>query len=568
MKLNILKGKTSKTLLVFIQDSSSTTGAGLTGLLFNSASLTWYYYREEAGTGATQVTLATQTIGTWATGGFIELDAADMPGWYELGVPDAVLAAGADFVGMVLKGATNMAQLNIELQLVSYNPNDAVRLGLTALPNAAAEAAGGLYTRGTGAGQINQDDNGRIDANLDAWLTTTPLALSSQRVQTSVAAMQANVLTAAALAADALAAIVDGVWDEDIVAAHGTADTAGLLLRALGAVISQRTNNATLNALLGIDDVASRDLAFEMWEEILTGATHNVATSAGRRVREIEAASVVHSGTAQGGTANTITLDVGAPAANEILQGDRVIITAGTGIGEHGLILTYDGGTKIATMSQNWVITPDATSEFEIVPADVDVETWQHNVVTASASGLPDVNMNEVADAAQTAGDLAALISALNDPTAAVTAAAVWNALRAAHVAGGSFGQGVASVQGNVTGSVASVTGAVGSVTAGVLVAVGGIGATAFAANAITAAALAQDAAQEIADEILNRNLAGGGSGNTRNVRNALRALRNRVAIVAGVATVFQEDDATTAWTAVITTAAGDPISEVNPAGP
>jgi hypothetical protein len=40
-----------------------------------------------------------------------------------------------------------------------------VRLGLTALPNAAAEAAGGLYTRGTGAGQINQAANGQIDAN-------------------------------------------------------------------------------------------------------------------------------------------------------------------------------------------------------------------------------------------------------------------------------------------------------------------------------------------------------------------------------------------------------------------
>lgn len=46
--------------------------------------------------------------------------------------------------------------------------SDLVRLGLTALPNAAAEAAGGLFTRGTGAGQINQDANGRVDANVKA----------------------------------------------------------------------------------------------------------------------------------------------------------------------------------------------------------------------------------------------------------------------------------------------------------------------------------------------------------------------------------------------------------------
>jgi len=43
--------------------------------------------------------------------------------------------------------------------------SDTVRLGLTSLPNAAAEAAGGLYTRGTGAGQINQPANGQVDAN-------------------------------------------------------------------------------------------------------------------------------------------------------------------------------------------------------------------------------------------------------------------------------------------------------------------------------------------------------------------------------------------------------------------
>jgi hypothetical protein len=51
-----------------------------------------------------------------------------------------------------------------------YPPDfsDATRLGLTALPNAAAEASGGLYTRGTGAGQINQDANGRIDTNTKA----------------------------------------------------------------------------------------------------------------------------------------------------------------------------------------------------------------------------------------------------------------------------------------------------------------------------------------------------------------------------------------------------------------
>lgn len=50
--------------------------------------------------------------------------------------------------------------------------DDAVRAGLTALPNAAAEAAGGLYTRGSGAGQINQPANGMVDVNAVRHLGT------------------------------------------------------------------------------------------------------------------------------------------------------------------------------------------------------------------------------------------------------------------------------------------------------------------------------------------------------------------------------------------------------------
>jgi hypothetical protein len=100
----------------------------------------------------------------------------------------------------------------------------------------------------------------------------------------------------------------------------------------------------------------------------------------------------------------------------------------------------------------------------------------------------------------------------------------------------------------------------------GYAIGVGGIAATAFAADAISAGALSQAAAQEIADEVLDRNLAGGGSGNTRNVRNTLRAIRNKQQIAAGTLTVYQEDDATSAWTAAITTTAGNPISTIDPA--
>lgn len=165
-KLDILKASTDVTVYVFIQNSSLTTGAGLTGLVFNSASLVCYYVRPLA--AAAQLTLATQTVtGAHSDGGFVEVDATNMPGVYRLDLSDAVCATGVNSVVVMLKGATNMAPVLLEIQLTSYNPNDAVRLGLTALPNANAEAAGGLFTRGSGAGQINQQANGQIDVNLE-----------------------------------------------------------------------------------------------------------------------------------------------------------------------------------------------------------------------------------------------------------------------------------------------------------------------------------------------------------------------------------------------------------------
>lgn len=170
MKLSIQAGATSQTVNVFIQDSSSATGAGLAGLVYNSAGLTAYYALPRAASAA--ITLATLAAVTsaYSSGGFKEIDATNMPGWYRFDIPDAALASGR-FVSIHLKGATNMAPLPVEIELTAWNNQDAVRGGMTALPNAAAEAAGGLYTRGTGAGQINQDANGRIDANVKTWIS-------------------------------------------------------------------------------------------------------------------------------------------------------------------------------------------------------------------------------------------------------------------------------------------------------------------------------------------------------------------------------------------------------------
>lgn len=127
-KLSLLAGTTSKTVKIFIQDKTKTDGSGLTGLLFNTASLTAYYIREGA-SATTVITLATATLGTWATGGFIVVDATNMPGVYELSIPNAAIAAGAKSVVIYLQGGGNMAQTLLEIELTAVD-NQATNYGL------------------------------------------------------------------------------------------------------------------------------------------------------------------------------------------------------------------------------------------------------------------------------------------------------------------------------------------------------------------------------------------------------------------------------------------------------
>lgn len=225
--MEIKKGTTSKRLSIFIQDSSSTTGAGLTGLLFSSAGLAWYYWREdEANVGATVVTLATMTRGTWATGGFIEKDAANMPGFYEIGIPNAALATGADWLAMELRGATNMAPLAMRIDLVGNVVKDAVDL----LPAALV--------------------GGRIDASVGAMATDVVTA----------AAIAADAITSSELATTAVNEIRDAVYQGTLTegyAADGAAATVEQLLYMIWAAVADFSITSTTLTCRKLDGATS-----------------------------------------------------------------------------------------------------------------------------------------------------------------------------------------------------------------------------------------------------------------------------------------------------------------------
>lgn len=128
-------------------------------------------------------------------------------------------------------------------------------------------------------------------------------------------------------------------------------------------------------------------IADQVWDEILTGATHNISTSAGRRVREI-GAFAIHSGTAQAGTSCSITLAATADANNGIYNRNLIVIVEGKGIGQTRTIVDYDAATKIVVVDRDWRVSPDNTSEYQITPDDTPLTVDHGRVREATANTI------------------------------------------------------------------------------------------------------------------------------------------------------------------------------------
>lgn len=175
----VKSASTSIILDIVILDSTkvSTTLLGLAGLVFNSGSLTCYYHRNTA-SSAVAVSLVTMTAGTYTASGFVEVDGTNMPGCYQLCLPNAALAAGATQVTVMLKGAANMAQLSFTIRLTSADLDNATNLGLVDLDatvSSRSTYAGGAVASVTGniGGSLTSTERNAIaDALLDRNMAT------------------------------------------------------------------------------------------------------------------------------------------------------------------------------------------------------------------------------------------------------------------------------------------------------------------------------------------------------------------------------------------------------------
>jgi hypothetical protein len=224
------------------------------------------------------------------------------------------------------------------------------------------------------ATQISGD--GTAADNAEAFFDNTGFVASNSTIGTTTTNTDMRGTDSAALAATAL---TNAIWTD---ARAGYLDELGAanIPADLDAVLADTGTDGVLLAATA----TSAQLVDDVWDEVLTAATHNVSTSAGRRMRELSATSVL-TGTATAGTANSITLDSDASTTARIYDENLIVITAGTGVGQTRLIAEYTAG-RVATVDRDWAVTPDATSEYQVI-AFSGILLTDHGLAQAGAAG-------------------------------------------------------------------------------------------------------------------------------------------------------------------------------------
>lgn len=134
-------------------------------------------------------------------------------------------------------------------------------------------------------------------------------------------------------------------------------------------------------------------IADGVWDELLTGATHNIPASAGRRLRQL--GDIISSDVNDVSATTTKFITNLTESYDQFYKDQLIRFTTGNLTGHVRVIAAYDGGTKEITVEEPMVDSPNDEDEFDIIP------THTH----------PMIEIAETVWANQSAIDLAANIS-------------------------------------------------------------------------------------------------------------------------------------------------------------
>jgi len=448
---------------------------------------------------------------------------------------------------MVLTGAISQT---VNVYPVSYDPTDSVRAGLTALPNAAADAAGGLPI----------SDAGGLDLDTLLGYLTAAVATAAElsKVPKSDGTSTWNATALASINAEADTALSDyGALKPTVVGRTldvNLTGEAGIDLDNTSGTLAKGTE------ITGFNDIAATEIVSAGAITTLAGAVVNVDTvdtcTTNTDMRGTDGANTVAPD-----NATITTINSKLPA----LVGGRVNASVGayqTGLhpfdavrSAHNTNNTF-GGTlnKLHEFVGNEYAVSDTTpttTQIDTTMPNIDVSGMDVNFVNGSANSgisrtvtstawtgtLLTLNFDEAFPATPINGDNFILnvaaghghsISEISDGVRVEMDANSTQLAKLGTPAGASISADIAAVSTLLTTT--------------------GVALTASERNSVAAAILAYD------------------MGNTRTVEEALAFLRNKWTISGTTLTVYDTDDTSVLWTSTIVKTAGDPVSSSDPA--
>ena len=127
-------------------------------------------------------------------------------------------------------------------------------------------------------------------------------------------------------------------------------------------------------------------IADSVWDELLTGATHNIATSAGRRLRQL-GDPVAGSITDPNPTATNFITDL-TEIHDEFFKDQLILFTTGNLTGFVRIISEYNGTTHEITVEEPCVEAPADGDEFDILPTHIHPMEEISETIWANQSAL------------------------------------------------------------------------------------------------------------------------------------------------------------------------------------
>jgi hypothetical protein len=194
------------------------------------------------------------------------------------------------------------------------------------------------------------------------------------------------------------------------------------------------------------------DNADATWDELLTGASHNITNSAGKRVRQLNEATVAAEANVVDASPGVSSFDTDLTEVDGFWQDTVLIFVAGALTGQARTIAAYANASGNVSFDEDLTSAPANGDSFLLLASHVHPvgeiadAVWEELSNDHLVGGTMGKSIDNIETAVQTS--IPNLIIALNDIDGPTVAAATWGALVTTFEGTGSFGRLVSDLFG------------------------------------------------------------------------------------------------------------------------